>query len=279
MKCRHEIPALNTRKLESKNDTKNQVLNDLSGMIQIEMKSCHSTRSQSPTQTIDDSKIKWGEGFLPNLDAVLWEFILYRGVQPLKILFISPSRNHLTEGILQEVCLHSGALLISLNSILAESRVEDLSSFSPKLGELLGRLDLKRRFLIQESELFLQEKAKKKLKNAHLYEITEGNVDSFLADDELIGEIIRAKLEDNLTVYTKGVFFFDLANKMEEMVGMYEKGVLGRVDLLVEMTCNDQNVHMASNQMIKEANGEFYFLHSVVAQTILILFYNVDFIV
>ena len=260
MELNNEINVLNFRKIESKNDRKNQVLNDLSGMVEIEMKSCHSTGSQSPTQTIDDSKIKWGEGFLPNLDAVLWEFILYRGVKPLKILFISPSRNHLTESVLQDICLNSGALLISLNSILSESRVEDLSNYSPKVGELLGRLDLKRKFLIQESEIFLQEKAKKKLKNAHLYEITEGNVDDFLTDDKLIGEIIRAKLEDNMAVFTKGVFFFDLAEKMEEMVGMYEKGVFGQVDLVVEMTCNDQKIHMASNQVIKEQNGDSDFL-------------------
>ena len=57
----------------------------------------------SPEQPVEESQIKWGEGFIPNIGVIINEFIQYRGIKPLRILFLCNKNNDEIADMLTEI--------------------------------------------------------------------------------------------------------------------------------------------------------------------------------
>ena len=189
----------------------------------------------SPEQPVEESQIKWGEGFIPNIGVIINEFIQYRGIKPLRILFLCNKNNDEIADMLTEISTEMDVPFFSQKQIILNSADYE-NCTNEELKEIYADINANREEMLEEAE-----KETEKNKNAKKpTKVNPSNLYSQLISEETLQKLVIDKVSGNVNIPLKGLFLVDVCSDFLQFLKFYEAKYFGKIDLVLEININDR---------------------------------------
>lgn len=195
--------------------------------------SIESSVNQSVVE-VDESQIKWGRGFVENIDTVMAEFVTYREVCPLNVLFVCKEKNSFLLKILKEVCEELSMTLITRRSLIRES-AEWESVQNEGMREIYREINTRRENVIEEREARTKAKeSRKKKKNDVKMSLEESSSEGIISGDE-VSRLLRLKRETDFLMRMRGIAMFDVCDNLRQFLQIYRESFAKKMAYVVEI--------------------------------------------
>lgn len=220
---------VNTRK-PVPTDSEPQILENKSKGSNFTIESC----VDESMVEVDESQIKWGRGFVENIDNVVAEFIIYRNICPLNVLFVCKEKNLFLADLLKKVCGELNMTFVTKRSLIDESVAWETVQ-NEELKEIFREINVRREQLIEEREIQTKPKESRKKKKPEPKHSLEETTSEGLISNEEVARIMRLKLESDFQMRMKGVSMFTICDDLRQFLHVYEEAFAKKMAYVVEI--------------------------------------------
>jgi hypothetical protein len=189
---------------------------------------------------IEENCIKWGQGFVENIDPVIREFIKYRGLQPLNVMFICKENKGLVLKILQEICREMNMMFFNKKLAVLESEGWE-SMEEGRRKEIYQEINKRREMYLEEKEQQKNAKENRKKKKNDPKNNDAEKMKNLISNEEM-KEIMKLTIGDDLGMYIKGVMMMDVCDNIEQFNKIYDEGFLNGLSYIIEFTTSSMSI-------------------------------------
>ena len=203
---------------------------------------------------IEESNMKWGQGFIENIDTVLDEFIKYRGLRPLNVLFICKDNKGLVMNVIRNICQEMGIKFFNKKVAILESEKWECME-EGELRDKYQEINTRREEYLEEREQLKSNKeTRKKKKNDPKVNNQEDKGKGLISNEEM-KEIMRLSIKDDIGMYVKGVMMMDVCDHIEQFSKLYEEGFLKGISYIIEFTTSTMSIKDSEKKISKVERG------------------------
>lgn len=229
---------------------------DLDGISYDSQFSVEASLNESVVE-VDESLFKWGQGFVENIELVVDEFLVYRRVYPLNVLFLNQSSNAFFLKSLKEVCAEMNIALFSKELVVAESESWP-DEKDEELRAILREVHQKKRQILEEVEQQARARdAKKKKPKVEPQLASEESQIGRVISNEQMSRVMEIRMRANLGIYVKGAVFFNVCDNFNQFAKIYSKGFFKKLAYVVELSLNTMDIEDFDRQESKRHKTTF----------------------